>query len=408
MVMLATAQIHFVQIRVGRNICEKCSITVQRIPFMRIGFCWQFRRRSVAWLNTFLQRRHIILAKFAGTRNSESIWNRNFGGEMSIYLWNDVTACSPYLIQVPILPLSGLFACFAWTWIRSGSAVCMSTWTWPSSMIHAPCRYEALHQNAENDRDRPYTNEQSAPAWWRLWIRFHVKYLWECGNDSVEWDLLVARLGCVHTQSNVPEPCMKKSTAAIIMVEPTMLDDTIVMNLTHNSVITANMMAPPPTATAISRTPNRWLGSVATQNVMIDPLVIAPANAHTRTAAIGCVDPSTAPKRPVTMASAATRDVVSIQVPRTLFVWEQCTYRNQLDCQSMRSLDFATRKCSPHRQPSRSESRRLADIGSQVWHKRSQRQQPLSRAGLKLFRAELMRMTDFPLHSVIGKISRFG
>lgn len=40
------------------------------------------------------------------------------------------------------------------------------------------------------------------------------------------------------------------------------------------------------------------------QNVMIDPLVMAPANAHTSTAAIGCVDPSTAPKRPATMAKA--------------------------------------------------------------------------------------------------------
>lgn len=98
---------------------------------------------------------------------------------------------------------------------------------------------------------------------------------------------------------------MKKSTAAIIMVEPTMLDDTIVINLTHKSVITANIMAPPPTATAISRIPNKWFGSVATQNVIIDPLVMAPANAQTSTAAIGCVDPRTAPNKPVTIASAA-------------------------------------------------------------------------------------------------------
>lgn len=61
--MMANTQIHFVEIRVGWNICEECSITVQRIPFVRIGFGWEFRRRSVAWLNTFLQRRYIILAK---------------------------------------------------------------------------------------------------------------------------------------------------------------------------------------------------------------------------------------------------------------------------------------------------------------------------------------------------------
>lgn len=40
------------------------------------------------------------------------------------------------------------------------------------------------------------------------------------------------------------------------------------------------------------------------QIAIIDPLVIAPANAHTNTAAIGCVDPSIAPKRPAIMAKA--------------------------------------------------------------------------------------------------------
>lgn len=40
------------------------------------------------------------------------------------------------------------------------------------------------------------------------------------------------------------------------------------------------------------------------QNAIIDPLVMAPANAQTNTAAIGCVDPSTAPKRPAIMANA--------------------------------------------------------------------------------------------------------
>ena len=40
------------------------------------------------------------------------------------------------------------------------------------------------------------------------------------------------------------------------------------------------------------------------QNVMIDPLVIAPANAHTSTDAIGCVEPNIAPKRPATIARA--------------------------------------------------------------------------------------------------------
>lgn len=44
------------------------------------------------------------------------------------------------------------------------------------------------------------------------------------------------------------------------------------------------------------------------QNVIIEPDVIAPANAHTSTAAIGCVDPSTAPKRPATMAKTVVQN----------------------------------------------------------------------------------------------------
>lgn len=46
---------------------------------------------------------------------------------------------------------------------------------------------------------------------------------------------------------------MKKSMADMIIVDPTMLDATIVTNLTHSNVVTANTIAPPPTATAISR-----------------------------------------------------------------------------------------------------------------------------------------------------------
>lgn len=49
------------------------------------------------------------------------------------------------------------------------------------------------------------------------------------------------------------ELCMKKSIAAIIMVDPTMLVATIVTNLMHSSVVTEKMIAPPPTATVISR-----------------------------------------------------------------------------------------------------------------------------------------------------------
>lgn len=214
-----------------------------------------------------------------------------------------------------------------------------------------------------------------------------------------------------RTQSNVPEPCMKKSTAAIIMVEPTMLDDTIVINLTHKSVITANMMAPPPTATAISRMPNRWLGSVATQNVMIEPLVMAPAKAHTSTAAMGCVEPSTAPNRPVTIASAAQN--IRRRLTQFSHLWiisnvNPYTYRNRLDCQSKRSLDFATKKCILRRPPDRSENQQHADIGSQVLHKRFQKRQLLSKAELKLFRAESMRMTDFPLHSIVASRNKNG
>lgn len=54
------------------------------------------------------------------------------------------------------------------------------------------------------------------------------------------------------TQLTVSDRCMKKSTATIIIVEPTILDATIVKNFTHSNVVTANTMAPPPTATTIS------------------------------------------------------------------------------------------------------------------------------------------------------------
>lgn len=55
------------------------------------------------------------------------------------------------------------------------------------------------------------------------------------------------------TQSIVSDPCMKKSMADIIIVDPTMLDAIIVTNFTHSKVVTANTIAPPPTATTISR-----------------------------------------------------------------------------------------------------------------------------------------------------------
>lgn len=54
------------------------------------------------------------------------------------------------------------------------------------------------------------------------------------------------------THSIVLVPCMKKSTADTIIVDPTILVATIVINLTHNNVVTAKMIAPPPTATVIS------------------------------------------------------------------------------------------------------------------------------------------------------------
>lgn len=51
------------------------------------------------------------------------------------------------------------------------------------------------------------------------------------------------------------------------------------------------------------------------QNAIIDPLVMAPANAQTSTAAIGCVDPSTAPKRPAIMANAKNQIVIVQIIP---------------------------------------------------------------------------------------------
>lgn len=46
---------------------------------------------------------------------------------------------------------------------------------------------------------------------------------------------------------------MKKSMADMIIVDPTMLDAIIVTNFTHSNVVTPNTIAPPPTATPISR-----------------------------------------------------------------------------------------------------------------------------------------------------------
>lgn len=46
---------------------------------------------------------------------------------------------------------------------------------------------------------------------------------------------------------------MKKSMADMIIVDPTMLDAIIVTNLTQSNVVTAKTIAPPPTATEISR-----------------------------------------------------------------------------------------------------------------------------------------------------------
>lgn len=57
----------------------------------------------------------------------------------------------------------------------------------------------------------------------------------------------------LYTQSTVFNPCMKKSTDETIMAVPTMLDETIVMNLAQISVMTANIIAPPPIETITSR-----------------------------------------------------------------------------------------------------------------------------------------------------------
>lgn len=55
------------------------------------------------------------------------------------------------------------------------------------------------------------------------------------------------------TQITVLRPCIKKSMDDTIMAEPTILDDTIVINLAHSKVSTANIIAPPPIATSTSR-----------------------------------------------------------------------------------------------------------------------------------------------------------
>lgn len=71
------------------------------------------------------------------------------------------------------------------------------------------------------------------------------------------------------TQRTVSDPCIKKSIDVIIIVDPTMLDEAIVMNLTHNNVVTANIMAPPPTATTISRSYEENQDKVSYNNIQI-------------------------------------------------------------------------------------------------------------------------------------------
>ena len=54
------------------------------------------------------------------------------------------------------------------------------------------------------------------------------------------------------TQNNVSDPCMKKSMDAMIIVEPMILDDMIVINLALSTVSTPKIIAPPTTATTTS------------------------------------------------------------------------------------------------------------------------------------------------------------
>lgn len=55
------------------------------------------------------------------------------------------------------------------------------------------------------------------------------------------------------TQIIVFKPCIKKSIDDIIIAEPTILDEIIVINLAQHNVKTENIIAPPPIATNTSR-----------------------------------------------------------------------------------------------------------------------------------------------------------
>lgn len=193
-----------------------------------------------------------------------------------------------------------------------------------------------------------------------------------------------------------------------------------------------------------------WFGSVAIQNVITEPLVIAPANAQTRTAAIGCVEPNTAPNRPVTMAKTGVWVRTAVNVARcrcqdccccccnfmskkisgekTVFffiniqlltrsqqmclinirdTYSQNTYKNKnthpnrIDCQTLQSLDSAATMCIQCPLPIRSKIQRHAGNDSPVWHIRCQTQQPLSIAVTAPFPLVVWCMTDFALHSMV-------
>lgn len=151
------------------------------------------------------------------------------------------------------------------------------------------------------------------------------------------------------------------------------------------------------------------------QNVIIEPDVMAPANAHTSTAAIGCVDPSTAPKRPATMAKTIAesrerkRNYTEMKMHHFSFELIEIIinlvffYLNQLDFQSFQLAVSAATQCIQCQRLDRSEIRWLADIDSRVLHKQFQKRLSSSTAMTKWFRAESMCMTDYSLHSICAR-----
>lgn len=170
--------IHFVGIRIG-NVGEMRTIAVERVTLMRTALGRLFGWRVTAGLDAFLQCRNIVLKLewINCVQNTLRQIRMEIGCvPMLHYLWNNITTCCSYLIQVSIFSLACLFPCFARS--RCGPCtLCLASASRSPSMIDAPGGDKALDDYADNDGNWPCKYQYATPAWWWIRIRFDVNGL---------------------------------------------------------------------------------------------------------------------------------------------------------------------------------------------------------------------------------------